>query len=410
MLPLIASNLSETANTELRRTIKEFVVGAALGGDYNANFDHLLTAFSNLRKTERPAKLVIFAAPRVRQLAGKNAIEDLRPDVQWAPDELSARDLLQECDVLVSLQDGLPLLVLRAAALRVPIITTALRVPEAVRNQRTTTFIRQDDRNGLPDALLELAKQRKQKPALDFLSQESIANYYSETYLWRENEPPSTNGHDAEGLALIKKALFSIVPSRQLIRHGNWNRPQIALTIDDGPDPVYTPRMLDIFRDHGVKATFFVVGGAAEQYPDIVVRMKEEGHDVGSHSYSHPYFHRLSWKGAIREIRMTRWVLNRILGEECKLFRPPHGKLALRSLLPAWAAGQQVVMWNVDLKDYRASAGEVEAQLDRTSLSSGDIVLYHGINDASIKALPRLIKSALDKGREAVTISELNRQ
>jgi peptidoglycan/xylan/chitin deacetylase (PgdA/CDA1 family) len=159
-----------------------------------------------------------------------------------------------------------------------------------------------------------------------------------------------------------------------------------------------------------VKATFFVVGGAAEQYPDIVVRMKKEGHDVGNHSYSHPYFHRLSWKGAIREIRMARWVLDRILGEKCKLFRPPHGKLSLRSLIPAWAAGQHVVMWNVDLKDYRASTGQVEAQLDRTPFSSGDIILYHGINEAALKALPCVIKAALDKGREAVTISELIRQ
>jgi peptidoglycan/xylan/chitin deacetylase (PgdA/CDA1 family) len=158
-----------------------------------------------------------------------------------------------------------------------------------------------------------------------------------------------------------------------------------------------------------VKATFFVVGGAAEQYPDLVMRMKNEGHEVGSHSYSHPYFHRLSWTGAVREIRMTRWVLDRILGEKCKLFRPPHGKLSLRSLIPAWAAGQQVVMWNVDLKDYRASAGSVEAQLDRTSISSGDIILYHGVNEASLKALPYVIKAALAKGREAVTISELIR-
>ena len=104
---------------------------------------------------------------------------------------------------------------------------------------------------------------------------------------------------------------------------------------------------------------------------------------------------------------MTRWVLDRILGEECKLFRPPHGKLSLRSLIPAWAAGQHVVMWNVDLKDYRASTGEVEAQLDRTSFSSGDIILYHGVSEAALKALPSVIKAALDKGREAVTISEL---
>jgi peptidoglycan/xylan/chitin deacetylase (PgdA/CDA1 family) len=221
---------------------------------------------------------------------------------------------------------------------------------------------------------------------------------------------PGAEGYTPKVHALIKNALYSAVPNRQLLEHGNRNRPQIAITVDDGPDPVYTPRILDIFRDYAVKATFFVVGGAAEQYPDIVVRMRKEGHDVGNHSYSHPYFHRLSWSGAIREIRMTRWVLDRILGEKCKLFRPPHGKLSLRSLIPAWAAGQQVVMWNVDLKDYRASTGEVEEQLDRTSFSSGDIILYHGANEAALKALPRVIQAALDKGREAVTISQLTRQ
>ena len=77
--------------------------------------------------------------------------------------------------------------------------------------------------------------------------------------------------------------------------------------------------------------------------------------------------------------------------------------------IPAWAAGQQVVMWNVDLKDYRASTGEVEAQLDRTHFSSGDIVVYHGTNEAALKALPRVIEAALGKEREAVTISELMR-
>jgi peptidoglycan/xylan/chitin deacetylase (PgdA/CDA1 family) len=141
-----------------------------------------------------------------------------------------------------------------------------------------------------------------------------------------------------------------------------------------------------------------------------VQRIKKEGHEVGSHSYSHPYFHRLSWHGAIREIGMSRSVLHRILGEECKLFRPPHGKLSLRSLIPAWSAGQQVVMWNVDLKDYRASTGEVEAQLDRTSFESGDIILYHGINEPALKALPRVVEAARGKNREAVTISNLSRQ
>jgi peptidoglycan/xylan/chitin deacetylase (PgdA/CDA1 family) len=293
---------------------------------------------------------------------------------------------------------------------RIPVITTAVRVPEALRNQPAVLFIKHGDKKGLQDALQLVSEWPKQKRTLGLAPEENIAKHYSDTYLWRENSPPSANGHTPKARTLIKRALFSAVPSRRLLEHGNRNRAQIALTIDDGPDPVYTPRILDIFRDHAVKATFFVVGGAAEQYPEIVLRMKKEGHDVGNHSYSHPYFHKLSWSGAIREIGMTRWVLDRILGEECTLFRPPHGKLSLRSLIPAWAAGQQVVMWNVDLKDYRASTGEVEAQLDRTSFASGDIILYHGISEPALRALPCVIKAALGKGRQAVTISDLIRQ
>jgi nucleoside-diphosphate-sugar epimerase/peptidoglycan/xylan/chitin deacetylase (PgdA/CDA1 family) len=408
-LPAVAANPSKTPAGELQGRPVELSVGVVLGPNSNGNFDHLLATFSNLQKLGKSIRLIIFASHETQQLIGKSALQELCSDLQWAPNEPSTRDLLETCDVLVSLQDGVPLLVLRAMSSRIPIITTAVRVPEVLRNQPTVLFIRQGDGSRLLDALLWLSEQPKRKPILGFAADKSIAKYYSDTYLWRENSPHKANGHVPQAHTLIKKALFSTVPGQQLVEHGDRNRSQIALTIDDGPDPIYTPRILDIFRDHAVKATFFVVGGAAEQYPDLVMRMKKEGHEVGSHSYSHPYFHRLSWTGAVREIRMTRWVLDRILGEKCKLFRPPHGKLSLRSLIPAWAAGQQVVMWNIDLKDYRASLGEVEAQLERTSISSGDIILYHGVNEASLKALPYVIKAAREKGREAVTISELIR-
>ena len=402
----VAAKPAEVASTGPQNRSQEFVVAAALGPDSNGSLGHLLAIFSNLRKSGRPAKLVVFAARDTQQLPDTPAIQESRPCVQWVRDELGSRDVLQKCDVLVSLQDGVPLVVLRAIASHIPILTTAIRVPEALRNQPAVTFIRHGDQKALQEALLRLSDQPKRNPILDSISDERIAKYYSDTYLWRENSPHDGNDHTPKSRAVIKKALYSAVPGRQLLQHGNRDRAQIALTIDDGPDPIYTPRILDILRDYAVKATFFIVGGAAEQYPDIVVRMKKEGHDVGNHSYSHPYFHRLSWTGAIREISMTRWVLGRILGEESKMFRPPHGKLSLRSLIPAWAAGQQVVMWNVDLKDYRASAGDIEAQLSRTSFSSGDIILYHGTNEAALRALPRVIEAAVDKGREAVTISK----
>jgi nucleoside-diphosphate-sugar epimerase/peptidoglycan/xylan/chitin deacetylase (PgdA/CDA1 family) len=405
--PTVTTKPAESSTGELRGTSEQFVIGAALGPNSNGSFDHLLAAFKNLRKTGRPAKLVIFAANDPQELARDTALQEIRPDIRWVPDELTTPDSLLGCDVLVSLQDGVPLSVLRALSSRIPVITTAVRVPEALRNQPTVKFIRHGDKEGLLVALQQQSEQTKRDPIRCSDPEENIAKHYSDTYLWRENASPTVNGHSPKGHALIKKALFSAIPKSQLLEHGDRDRPQIAITVDDGPDPIHTPRMLDLFRNHAVKATFFVVGGAAEQYPELVRRMRNEGHEVGSHSYSHPYFHRLSWSGAIREIGMTRCVLNRILGEKCKLFRPPHGKLSLRSLIPAWAAGQQVVMWSVDLRDYRAASGDVEAQVDRTSFASGDIILYHGINEPALKALPRVIEAALGKNREAVTISEL---
>jgi nucleoside-diphosphate-sugar epimerase/peptidoglycan/xylan/chitin deacetylase (PgdA/CDA1 family) len=409
VLAAVMMNSAEDAAGESRSRSDAFVVGAALGPDSNGSFGHLLAAFSNLRKTGRPARLVLFAARHPQQPASEAAIQALGLGLEWVHDEAATPDSLQRCDVFVSLQDGVPPSVLRAMSSRIPVITTAVRVPEALRNQPAVQFITHGDKKELHDAL-QLVSERSKRIPIGSVPEENITKHYSDTYLWRENSPPSANGHTPKARALMKRALFSAIPSKQLLDHGNRKLAQIALTIDDGPDPVYTPRILDIFRDHAVKATFFVVGGAAEQYPEIVLRMKKEGHDVGNHSYSHPYFHKLSWSGAIREIGMTRWVLGRILGDECKLFRPPHGKLSLRSLLPAWAAGQQVVMWNVDLKDYRASTGEIETQLSRTSFASGDIILYHGISEPALIALPLVIKAALDKGRQAVTISELVRQ
>jgi glycosyltransferase involved in cell wall biosynthesis len=124
VLPTVTTNAEEAPTGVLRCASEKFVVGAVLGPDSNGSFDHLLATFSNLRKRGRLAKLVIFAARDTQQLANEAAIQELRPDLQWVSYELSTRDLLQGCDVLVSLQDGVPLLVLRAMSSRIPIITT----------------------------------------------------------------------------------------------------------------------------------------------------------------------------------------------------------------------------------------------------------------------------------------------
>src|SRR4029077_9387767 len=120
----------------------------------------------------------------------------------------------------------------------------------------------------------------------------------------------------------------------------------------------------------------------------------------------HPYFDRLSLAQAAREIAVAQTVLEDITGQACHLFRPPFGKLSTQSLLPAWLHKQSVVLWTVDLKDYRANeAAEIKIKATAQHLVNGDIILYHGLNPASIEALPAVIQTAKGEGRTGVPVS-----
>jgi peptidoglycan-N-acetylglucosamine deacetylase len=208
--------------------------------------------------------------------------------------------------------------------------------------------------------------------------------------------------------SLVKRALFASVPRRRLVLTGDSRRPEFALTFDDGPDPATTRAVLATLRRHDVQATFFLVGNRAEQYPDLVKAIFEEGHEIGSHSHTHPYFHRLSLAQAAREIAVARSILEDITGHTCRLFRPPFGKLSVQSLVPAWLYQQCVVMWTVDLKDYRAKeAAEIENRAATQRFVNGDIILYHGLNPAGIAALPSVIEAAKAEVRRGVSVSRM---
>ena len=177
----VAMTPAQTPGEKLPPNSKEFVVGVALGPDSNGSFDTLLAAFSNLRKTGQPAKLVIFAPNDTQQIACKAVIQALPPDLQWVPYEWSTRDILQECDVMVSLQDGIPVLVLQAVSSGIPIITTAVRVPEALWHQRSVIFIRHGDQNALQAALLKSVGAAKTKDEAWFCFRRRISRTITAT-------------------------------------------------------------------------------------------------------------------------------------------------------------------------------------------------------------------------------------
>jgi peptidoglycan/xylan/chitin deacetylase (PgdA/CDA1 family) len=154
--------------------------------------------------------------------------------------------------------------------------------------------------------------------------------------------------------------LFVVVPylfikhlSWGVLRRGNPETLTIGLTFDDGPNPETTPRVLDILARHNVRATFFVVGEAAEAHPDLVHRIIAEGHEVGSHSYHHRHalFHRPPLQGFF-DTRRGILRLEALTGRRTRFFRPPWGAYSWAVLFAILRSRKQPVHWTVESHDW----------------------------------------------------------
>jgi peptidoglycan/xylan/chitin deacetylase (PgdA/CDA1 family) len=181
----------------------------------------------------------------------------------------------------------------------------------------------------------------------------------------------------------------------------------VALTFDDGPDPTYTPQVLDRLRELDVRATFFVVGRQAEAQQGLVRRMADEGHEVGQHSFTHaPPAHR-SARVLVAEARRTSALVERLLGRRPRLFRPPYGELTPGELLGLWSLGLTVVLWNRDPKDFASTAVEpIQRWLESEPLSGGDILLLHDVHERIVPAIDLVVEQAGRLGLGFVTLGE----
>jgi peptidoglycan-N-acetylglucosamine deacetylase len=177
----------------------------------------------------------------------------------------------------------------------------------------------------------------------------------------------------------------------------------IALTFDDGPDPVYTPKLLDLLREKDVKATFFVIGKHADQYPEVVRRAWAEGHLVGNHTWSHyPLFCFLSPSRLRAEIERCTQSIRQSCGFHSRFFRSPVG---LRHPLLApylESLGLEYVSWTVRTLDTFNKDSSVIARRILNKTRSGDIILLHdrlpGGTDAMLQALPGVIDELRERG------------
>ncbi len=218
-----------------------------------------------------------------------------------------------------------------------------------------------------------------------------------------------------DGLVTARYLQFPQFPT--LYHQGAGGPNEVALTFDDGPDPKWTPKVLDLLKAAHVQASFFIVGVNAERYPELVRRIVREGHEIGNHTYYHPNLAEC-WPEHVRlEINATQLLLETITGRSTTLFRPPYaadtspgGLSDLKPLLVAQDLGYLVVLENIDPQDWARPGVDAIVNRVKQQRREGNIILLHdggGDRSQTLEALPRILDYLQTRGDTIVPISTL---
>jgi peptidoglycan/xylan/chitin deacetylase (PgdA/CDA1 family) len=195
---------------------------------------------------------------------------------------------------------------------------------------------------------------------------------------------------------------------------------KLALTYDDGPNPVHTPRLMKVLERYDAHATFFLIGKWAEREPELIRELHAAGHAIGNHTYTHPTMPLLNSAGVTEELARCRAAVevsgvefSQVGGEA--LMRPPYGRRRPGTLRAMRAAGYVPVTWSVTCYDWRKSATERKIAHRAGRAIEGDVILLHdgshlepaGDRAASVAATEDTLRKFKDQGYEFVTVPEL---
>ncbi|MFY9174641.1 MAG: polysaccharide deacetylase family protein [Peptococcia bacterium] len=206
--------------------------------------------------------------------------------------------------------------------------------------------------------------------------------------------------------------LASMFPN-SFFREGDTTEKRVALTFDDGPDSVYTPQMLDVLKEHEVKATFFYIGNRAQLFPEVIQRTVQEGHIVGNHSLDHPDIMKLSIEEAKQNVLQAEEALLQEAGYRTALFRSPYGSIDPERIEEIEKLGYKIIAWNVDSLDWKSLSAEQVKYNILENVREGSIILQHSSGgkeenlSGSVSALGEVITILKNEGYEFVTIPEL---
>lgn len=204
----------------------------------------------------------------------------------------------------------------------------------------------------------------------------------------------------------------ALYPS-EIILNGPTNRKQVALTFDDGPDDVWTPRILSVLSEYNIKATFMCVGERVQQNPRFLLHIVQEGHVVGNHSWNHPNFTRISVAEALQQIEQTSTEIERVARVNPRFFRPPYGALDSEVIREIMSLGYKILFWDVDSLDWSGLTGPQAAANVLAHSGPGSIILMHFAGgrgeslEDTVQALPYIIQTLHGEGYTFKTVPEL---
>lgn len=180
--------------------------------------------------------------------------------------------------------------------------------------------------------------------------------------------------------------------------------PVVALTFDDGPHPVYTPLLLDGLKERGVVASFFVLGRNVEGNEELLLRMKQEGHLIGNHTYNHSKLDDLEHQEAVEEIEKTSRIVESVLGEGTEFIRPPFG-VWNKSL--EYEVTMLPILWSVDPRDWTTKNVADTVRKVAAEAEDQDIILLHDCYASSVEAALQVVDLLSERGFEFVTADRI---
>lgn len=180
-------------------------------------------------------------------------------------------------------------------------------------------------------------------------------------------------------------------------------RPMVALTFDDGPGE-YTQELIDCLTENNAKATFFMLGPNAQNFPDVVKSLKDAGMELGNHTWSHNPLTGMNAAGVVNEITSTNDAIKAAAGEQATVMRPPGGAY---NEATQEALTMPLIMWSIDTKDWQTQSEDQTYQKTMDNVTDGSVVLMHDIHEWSVRAAIRAIPELVEQGYKLVTVSEL---